>query len=145
MKRLIGIAAIAALGVCVAMARAADARKPDATLRLSGGAVAAGAGITWGRGTLSYKGKEYPVHVRGLTVGDVGVSRIEAAGNVYNLAKLADFDGNYTTAAFGAALAGGASAAVMKNQNGVTVELLSTTQGVRFELARAGVEMKIDH
>ena len=32
----------------------------------------------------------------------------------------------------------------MKNQNGVTVELLSTTQGVQIGLGGAGVDMKIN-
>ena len=32
----------------------------------------------------------------------------------------------------------------MKNQNGVTVHLLSTTQGVQIGLGGAGVDMKID-
>ena len=31
----------------------------------------------------------------------------------------------------------------MKNQNGVTVELVATTQGVKFVLGGGGVDMKI--
>ncbi len=31
----------------------------------------------------------------------------------------------------------------MKNQNGVTVELVTTTQGVKLALGGAGVDMKI--
>jgi hypothetical protein len=31
----------------------------------------------------------------------------------------------------------------MRNQNGVTVELVATTQGVKLTLAASGVEMKI--
>ena len=91
---------------------------------------------------MNYNGKEYPVELEGLSVGDLGVSTMEAAGKVYDLADLAAFDGNYTTAAVGA-VAGGISVALMKNQNGVTVELISTTQGVRFELAGTEVESRI--
>jgi len=32
----------------------------------------------------------------------------------------------------------------MKNQNGVTVQLVSTTKGVEISLGAAGVEMKIE-
>jgi hypothetical protein len=32
----------------------------------------------------------------------------------------------------------------MKNQNGVTVELVSTSQGVQIGLGGGGVDMKID-
>ena len=142
MRRMIGIGTIAALGFCVMVARA-EGKTPDATLRLSGGSVAAGVGVSWGSGTLTYKDKQYPVDVKGLSVGDVGITKIEASGKVYNLKNLDDFNGNYTAVGAGAAAAGGASAAVMKNQNGVTVELVSTTQGLKFAIAAAGVDVKL--
>ena len=142
MRRMIGIGTIAALGFCVMVARAEE-KTPDATLRLSGGSVAAGVGVSWGSGTLTYKDKQYPVDVKGLSVGDVGITKIEASGKVYNLKNLDDFNGNYTAVGAGAAAAGGASAAVMKNQNGVTVELVSTTQGLKLAIAAAGVDVKL--
>ena len=142
MRRMIGLATIAALGVCLTVARAEE-KEPDATLRLSGGSIAAGVGLSWGSGTLSYKGKDYPVEVKGLSVGDVGVTKIEASGKVYNLKNLEDFNGNYTAAGAGVTAAGGAGAVAMKNQNGVTAELVATTQGVKFAIAAAGVEMKL--
>src|SRR5512146_1757511 len=92
MRGLIGLVSIFALGACLTVARADD-KAPDATLRLSGGSVAAGVGISWGSGTLTYKDKQYPVEVKGLSVGDVGVTKIEASGKVYNLKSLDDFDG----------------------------------------------------
>jgi hypothetical protein len=143
MRRTIGIATVAALSLCFTLARAAEEKKPDATLRLSGGSVAAGIGVSWGGGTLTYQGKDYPVDVKGLSVGDVGATKIEASGKVYNLKKLEDFDGNYTAGGAGLTAAGGAGAAVMKNQSGVTVELVSTSQGVKVTLGAAGVDMKI--
>jgi hypothetical protein len=141
MRRITGILAAAILGVTLSLAQAGD--KPDATIKLSGGSVAAGVGLSWGSGTLHYKGKSYPIKVTGLSVGDVGVTKIEASGRVFDLKKLDDFDGNYTAVAAGATVAGGAAALAMKNQNGVTVKLLSTTQGVKFALGTAGVDMKI--
>ena len=144
MRWMIGLATIAALGLCLTVARADEAAKtPDATLRLSGGSVAAGVGISWGGGKLTYKGKEYPVDVKGLSVGDVGVTKIEASGSVYNLKSIDDFNGNYTAVGAGLTAAGGGSAVAMKNQNGVTVQLVSTTVGVKFALGGAGVDMKI--
>jgi hypothetical protein len=142
MRRMIGFAAIVALGLCMTLARAEE-ETPDATLRLSGGSVAAGIGISWGGGTLSYKGKEYPVDVKGLSVGDVGITKIEGSGKVYHLKSLDDFNGNYTAAAAGLTAAGGGSAVAMKNQNGVTVTLVTTTQGLKFTLGAGGVDMKV--
>jgi hypothetical protein len=39
-------------------------------------------------------------------------------------------------------VAGGASAGIMKNQNGVEIRLVSTTQGLKFTFGAAGVSMK---
>jgi hypothetical protein len=105
--------------------------------------VAAGIGYSWASGTLTYKGKTYDVEVNGLTVGDVGITSADAAGDVYHLNKLSDFDGNYTAVGAGITVAGGASAGSMKNQNGVLINLISTTQGVKFSFGAAGVSMKI--
>jgi len=143
MRRMMGFMAVAALGLALTAAEA-KSRTPNATLRLTGGSVAAGVGVDWGRGTLTYQGKTYPVAVKGLSVGDVGVTSIEASGKVFNLKKLSDFDGNYTAVDAGLTAAGGAGVAAMKNQNGVTVELVSTTRGVDIALGGAGVDMKIN-
>ena len=141
MRVLSAVIAVAALGFTLSVARAADA--PDATIKLSGGSVAAGVGISWGSGTLTYQGKTYPISVSGLSVGDVGVTKLEASGDVANLKKLDDFDGNYTAVGAGATVAGGGSAVAMKNQNGVSVTLVSTTQGVKITIGGGGVSMKI--
>src|SRR5258707_6083801 len=68
---------------------------PDATLRLSGGGFALGIGVNWGSGTLTYKGKDYPVKVKGLSVGKVGMTSSSAYGQVFNLKHLQDFNGHY--------------------------------------------------
>jgi len=144
MKRILIVFTTAlALTLAVSAARAAEEKKPDATLELKEGSVAAGIGFSWGSGTLSYKGKTYPVSVDGLSVGSVGISEATASGKVYGLKDIKDFDGNYTAVSAGLTAAGGGGAAVMKNQNGVTIELVSTTQGVKVTLAASGVKLKI--
>lgn len=117
--------------------------KPDATLTLSAKALAAGAGYSWGEGTLTYKGKTYPVSVSGLSIGSVGAASVNAKGKVYHLSKLEDFDGNYTAGAAGATIGGGAGAATMKNQNGVVINMTATTKGVSISLAAAGVTLAV--
>jgi len=142
MRRIMGFMTVAALGLALAAAQA-DTRGPNATLSLSGGSVGAGIGVEWANGTLNYEGKRYPVVVKGLTVGDVGATVIEASGKVYDLKKVGDFDGNFTAVDSGLTVAGGGKVAAMRNQNGVTVELVSTTQGVDVGFGAAGVDMKI--
>ena len=142
MKRILGLMVVAALalGPTVTWAKGKGA---SATVKLSAGSVAAGVGISWGSGTLTYKGKDYPISVTGLSVGDVGITKVEASGKVYNLKKLDDFNGNYTAGSVGATVGGGGSVTAMKNQNGVSIELVATTQGVKLTLGGGGVDMKL--
>jgi hypothetical protein len=121
----------------------AQEKKPSGTLRLSEGSVAAGIGFSWGSGVLTYEGKEYPSSVQGLSVADVGISRASATGVVHNLTKLADFDGNYTAITAGAAVGGGAGATTMRNQNGVVIDLIETTQGAKFNLSVDGMRLTL--
>jgi hypothetical protein len=114
------------------------------TLDLSEGSVAVGIGFSWGHGTLTYQGKQYRVKVEGLSVGELGLDRATASGKVSNLKKLADFNGNYTGGGAGATVGGGASASILKNQNGVVLELKSTTQGASLKLAASGLNLTIE-
>ena len=110
---------------------------------MSEGQVALGIGYSWGKGTLNYKGKKYEFKVDGLSVLDVGITKATSAGKVYNLKKIEDFDGNYTAMAAEGTIAGGAGVTKMKNQNGVVIELVSTTKGVNLKLAAEGVKFAI--
>jgi hypothetical protein len=129
--------------VITAMTGFTQAAKPDATLRLKGGSVAAGIGFSWGSGTLTYKGKDYPVSVNGVSLGKVGITGGSALGEVYNLKRLQDFNGHYDAGGVGMTIAGGRNATAMTNQNGVKVLLASTTRGVDVTLAGGGVEMQL--
>jgi hypothetical protein len=136
-----------ALGVMTGFAEAAAKQEtPDATLQLSGGSFAVGIGFSWGKGTLTYKGKDHPVSVNGLSLGKVGITGASAYGEVYNLKKLQDFNGHYHAGGAGrrgVTLASGQSATAMTNQAGVRVLLAATQRGVDVNLSGAGVDMKI--
>lgn len=143
MRRIKELATVVSLVLLLgAAAHAADT--PSATLELSGGSVGAGVGIDWGSGTLRYNGKKYPISVKGLTVGDVGITKVSASGTVFGLKKLEDFNGNYTAVEAGATAAGGGGITEMKNQNGVRVRLVSTTQGAQLNLGASGVDVSIE-
>src|SRR6266567_9469941 len=99
------------LGVMTGFTQAATHQsEPDAILRLKGGSFAAGIGFSWGSGTLTYKGKDYPVSVNGLSVGKVGITGSSAYGEVYNLKDLQDFNGHYNAGGAGMTIAGGRNA-----------------------------------
>jgi hypothetical protein len=133
--------AIAAL-VCVGGVATAD-EKPSGTVTMESKSVALVVGVTWGDGKLSYKGKTYPFTVKGLSVVDLGVSKVSARGKVYHLQKVDDFSGTYAAAQAGAAVGGGMSVVALKNQNGVVMELSSTETGVKLTLAGEGIEIKL--
>ena len=63
----------------------------EGTITFTGGAVALGVGFQWGSGTLTYQGREYPFRMNGLSVVDVGATRITGRGTVHNLRNVADF------------------------------------------------------
>jgi hypothetical protein len=108
----------------------AAGRRPDATLQLRSG-------------ILTYKGKEYRVSVNGLSLGKVGITKVTASGEVYNLKRLQDFSGNYTSANADITLAGGHSGVTMRNQNGVQVVIHATSKGVDLTIGASGVDMKL--
>ena len=142
MRRFV-MAAVAVGALVAALAGVSSAQAKKATLTLSDGSVAAGIGFSWGKGTLAYAGKTYPVKVEGLSVGELGITRATARGTVSNLTKLDDFSGNYVAVAGCATAAGGAGVAVMQNQNGVVIELQSTTQGASLKLAAEGLRLTV--
>jgi hypothetical protein len=121
----------------------AQEKQPDATIELTEGQVALGIGWSWGDGILTYQGQKYPVKVEGLSVIDVGITKATAAGKVYGLKKLEDFNGNYTAATAEGTLGGGVGATTMKNQSGVVINLVTTTQGVNLKLAPSGVKLML--
>ena len=119
---------------------------PDATLRLSGGSFALGIGFRWGSGTLTYKGKNYPVKVNGLSVGKVGMTGVSAIGEVFNLKHLQDFNGHYNVGAAGTrgvTLGAGRSGTLMSNQAGVIVRISSTQTGVAVNATGGGMDMQL--
>jgi hypothetical protein len=115
----------------------------DALIKLSAGSVGAGIGLSWGSGTLTQAGKEYPLKVEGLTVGNVGITKATALGKVYNLKQLSDINGTYTAIGVGATVGGGGAGITMKNANGVIIDAVTTTEGISFTLGSAGVTITL--
>jgi hypothetical protein len=136
-----------ALAVAVALLAGpvgADDKTPDATLRLSEGSVAAGIGWNWGKGTLSWGGKTYPVKISGISVAEVGITKAEATGNVYNLKSLDDFDGVYAAAGAEGTAGKGAGVSSLRNSKGVVINLKSETKGANIKVAGEGLKLTIE-
>ena len=94
------------IGLClvslvVGMSTISAQEAANGKVTLESKSVAIGIGVSWGDGILEYKGKKYPFTVEGLSVVDLGVSKVSARGDVHNLAKVQDFEGTYTAAGAG--------------------------------------------
>jgi len=106
--------------------------------------VAAGIGWSWGSGTLTLlDGSQHQFKVSGLDVVAVGVKQATGVGNVYNMKKLEDFEGQYVKAAAGIVVGGGVGATSMRNDNGVVLNITGVGQGIDFRLAVSGMEVKL--
>src|SRR2546421_7232698 len=81
--------------------------RSSGTLSIATTSVAAGIGVHWGNGVLTARGQHYPFAVQGLEVGGVGVSKVQAIGQVYHLGQVGDFAGTYIALGADAAVGGG--------------------------------------
>lgn len=92
-------------------------------------------GGSTGSGTLKFHGKSYPFRLEGLSAGlNVGVSKMSAVGEVYDLKKVSQFPGTYTKLEASVALGGGVGGLRLQNENGVIMNLRSRTKGLDLNL-----------
>jgi len=73
----------------------------------------------------------------------VGIKQATGVGNVYDLERLADFEGKYVNGPAGIAVGGGASATTMWNNTGVIINLTGVGQGVDIRLAESGMDVAL--
>jgi hypothetical protein len=122
---------------------AAEKATPSGKVSLESTSIAAGIGVSWGDGKLSFKGKDYPFSVEGLSLVDWGISKASATGDVYNLTDASKFAGTYVAAEAGLTLAGGMGGMVLRNANGVVLHLRSVSQGAQLQLGTSGLIIKM--
>jgi hypothetical protein len=122
---------------------AAEKVAPAAKVTIESTSIAAGIGVSWGDGKLSFKGKDYAFSIDGLSLVDWGISKASAVGDVYNLTDVSKFGGNYVAAEAGFALAGGMGGIVLRNQNGVIMHVRSVSQGAKLQLGPSGLMIKM--
>lgn len=119
-------------------------QKADATIEINlvkAGLIVGGSG---GSGTLTYKGKDYPISIGGVSLGaTIGISKAELVGNVYNLNKVEDIEGTYTAGQASAALAGGEKHAIMDNSKGVKIDVKGKQIGAELALDLNGMKISL--
>jgi hypothetical protein len=143
-RRWIAPVLLLAIAALLAPGLSAEDKAPDATIRLSEGSVAAGIGWNWGKGTLNYQGKTYPVKISGLSVAEVGITKAEASGGVYNLKSIEDFNGVYAAAGAEGTAGKGAGVSSLRNSKGVVINLKSETKGANIKVAAEGLKLEVE-
>ena len=90
-----------------------------------------GAGV--GTGVLTYRGRNYPFRVTGLSLGvTAGASFSRLEGRASGIREIGDFAGTYSSVGGGAALIGGINGVQLRNDKGVTIVLQGPKAGLEF-------------
>ncbi|WP_243367127.1 hypothetical protein [Fundidesulfovibrio soli] len=96
-----------------------------------------------GNGVLTFKGRKHVFKIGSLGVGGLGVSKVTAEGEVYNLSKLEDFPGAYFQARAGYAAGDGKGVLWLENSNGVVLKLRTKTKGLALTLGVDGLLLEM--
>ncbi|MGK9236564.1 hypothetical protein KXS07_32385 [Inquilinus limosus] len=132
------------LPLCCPVGRADDKLVPSGTVTIDQTQVAFLVSGSMGGGQLTFRGKTYHFSVGGLGIGGIGVSTLEAEGQVYNLTSVADFPGLYGSARLGYAFGDkGEGRLWLQNDNGVILELRARRQGLALTAGVDGVDIRL--
>ncbi|MCC7220822.1 MAG: DUF1134 domain-containing protein, partial [Candidatus Contendobacter sp.] len=117
------------------LALAAGAKQPVGKVSIAEKQFGLLLGGSTGSGTLTFHGRKYPFKLKGLSAGlNVGVSKMSAAGEVYDLKMISQFPGTFTKMEASVALGGGVGGLRLQNENGVIMNLRSRTKGLDLNL-----------
>jgi hypothetical protein len=137
------IGALAAVACVCALTPVLADEPASGEVRMVSKSVAVGVGVSWGGGTLNYQGVDHKFSVKGLSVVDLGISKIHTNGQVFHLTNLSDFSGHYVAAAEGIAAGGGVNEYVLQNDHGVVLRLHGKEKGVRLQAGAEGVSIEL--
>lgn len=135
---LLTLAAVCMVAVVSVGAQQDKPVYPVGSLSFETTSIAAGVGVSWGKGIFAFQGKQYPINIKGLGIGTVGIAKVNTIGDVYNLTKPSDVAGTYVGISGGLAIAGGVKGVLARNEKGVVIDLRATQQGVSLNLGTDG-------
>jgi lipid-binding SYLF domain-containing protein len=101
-------------------------------------------GGTVGSGTLTFRGRDYPLSIGGLSYGfTFGASSVRLRGVVRNIRNVRDIEGVYGAGSAGAAIVRGAQAAVLTNQKGVVLSVAGEQSGLIINIDLSGMAVSL--
>jgi hypothetical protein len=132
-----------ALGLALAIvmtAGAALADTPSGTISIKLNSASAMMGASWGQAVLTFQGRTHLFRVRGLKVLSVGIRRLALSGDVYSLTNINDLAGTYQKAdPAGLTFIVGERGLVIRNDKGVTINLVARQKGLNLDLVQEGL------
>ena len=135
--------AVIALAVSTGLATPSHAISGSVRVTVAKAGLVVGAGT--GRGTLSFRHRNYRFTVRGLSLGvTAGASLNKLVGRADYMNELGDFSGSYTVVGGGGALLGGVSGVQLKNDKGVIITLQGPKAGLELAANISTVVITLD-
>jgi len=101
-------------------------------------------GAGGGRGVLTYRGRDYPFRVSGLSLGvtaGASVSRLE--GWASGIRQVSDFAGTYSSVGGGGAFVGGVGGVHLANEKGVRIALQGLRAGMEFAANLSSIKISL--
>jgi len=101
-------------------------------------------GAGGGSGVLTYRGRDYPFRMSGLSMGltaGASVSRLE--GRASGIRQVSDFAGTYSAVGAGGAFVGGLGGVHLGNEKGVTIALQGPKAGMEFAANLSGIRISL--
>ena len=134
--------AIVALAALAASATMAQADSGSIRFKVLKGGWFIGA--SGGSGMLSFRGRQYPLSIGGVSAGLVfGASETRLAGRVSNINRPSDVAGVYGAGGAGAAIGRGVSAIILTNEKGAVLELSGRQTGLMLNADFSGLAITL--
>jgi hypothetical protein len=90
-------------------------------------------GAGGGNGVLTYRGRDYPFRISGLSLGvAAGASLSRLEGRASGIRQVSDFAGTYSSVGGGGTFVGGYGGVQLGNEKGVKITLQGPRAGMEF-------------
>src|SRR5260221_12567172 len=101
-------------------------------------------GAGGGSGVLTYRGRDYPFRVSGLSLGvTAGASVSGLKGWASGIRQVSDFAGSYDSVGAGGAFVGGIGGVHLVNQKGVRIDLRGPKAGMEFAANLGSIKISL--
>ncbi|WP_072817738.1 hypothetical protein [Bradyrhizobium erythrophlei] len=136
---------IAWVMLAVAVGAAAPSHAITGTVRVTVAKAGFVVGAGGGKGVLTFRHRNYPFTVQGLSLGlTAGASINKFVGRAAYMKELSDFSGTYSVVGAGGALVGGFGGVQLRNDKGVTISLQGFKGGLEVSANITKVVITLD-